>query len=359
MQAGETLGDYKILELIGKGGQGVVYKALDLKLKRFVAIKIFAASDMHRGKKLASFKYEARLASTLNHPNICTVYGLFEDESHTYIVMEYVDGKNLYQLAHARPLEVKSALEIMIQVTNGLTAAHARHIIHRDIKPRNVMVTKSGRAVVLDFGLAKLLENVDDSFNPVVDAVVVGIDTPFDEELPESLFITVEGKPYGTPTSSPPEMALGLQTDARGDIFSVGVLLYLLLTGKYPFLGNTISEVRDKIVNQEPVPVSVAREVEGVIPLELIAVVSHALRKKPEERFQTMAELRDRLVAIRRETENGEAGSAPFRGEVLQTVRTPPRHAAPQPWKIRRQTAIIFSAIGALILMILTLKFFF
>ena len=174
MQPNQTLGDYKILELIGKGGQGEVYKALDTHLKRLVAVKVFTANDNYRRQKLASFKYEARLASSLNHPNICTVYAFVEDENHTSIVMEYVEGKNLFELAFNRPLEIESALQIIVQVTNALAAAHAQGVVHRDIKPRNVMVAGDGRAVVLDFGLAKLLEDEQESLTPAEDEMNSG-----------------------------------------------------------------------------------------------------------------------------------------------------------------------------------------
>lgn len=294
MLVNQTLGDYKLLKLIGKGGQGAVYKALDTKLKRMVAVKVFTSEVEHRRRKLANFKYEARLASSLDHPNIGTIYGFFEEDNHTFIVLEYVKGKNLFELAFGRPLETKSALEIILQVTDALVAAHARGILHRDIKPRNVMVKDSGQAVVLDFGLAKLLE--DDNGNFLIDETDE-IHPLLNEDIAESLFKTVDGQPYGSPTSSPPEMAQGKTTDVRGDVYSVGVLLYLLLTGTYPFLGKTIKEVREKVINDEPLPVSVARRARGVISLELNAIVQRALRKDPAERFQTMAEVRERLLA--------------------------------------------------------------
>lgn len=306
MQINQMLGDYKLLELIGQGGQGKVYKALDTKLKRIVAVKVFTADDHHRRQKLASFKYEARLASALNHPNICTIFGLFEDEYQTCIIMEYVEGKNLYELADQKPLDISSALGIVIQVTSALVAAHRQGIIHRDIKPRNVMVTENGHVIVLDFGFAKLLENPNRNFGKDAD----GSTSPgeavegFAGDLAEDLFLTVEGLPYGTATSSPPEMARGKQTDHRGDIFSTGVLLYLLLTGTYPFLAQTKIEVRDKVINEEPVPVSAARTAESSVPLSLIAIVSRALRKKPDERFQMMTEMREALLAVFGETEN-------------------------------------------------------
>ncbi len=341
MLANQMLGDYEILELVGKGGQGEVYKALDTKLKRPVAVKIFTAEGEHRRQKLASFKNEARLASSLNHPNIGTIYGFVEEENHTFIVMEYVEGKNLFEIAFGRPLEIKSALEIILQVTDALNAAHARGIVHRDIKPRNVMVKSDGQALVLDFGLAKLLENEDGNF--VIDETDE-IHPSFSEDIAESLFKTVDGMPYGSPTSSPPEMALGKPTDARGDVYSVGVLLYLLLTGTYPFLGKTIKEVREKVINEEPVPVSVARTVKGVITLELIAIVRRALRKDPAERFQTMTEMRDRLLVALNENDEGSNRLSAFPNT------SEPQFAAPRPKKLFKKPLFILSIIAGLTL---------
>ena len=303
MKINQTLGDYELLELVGDGGQGRVYKAFDTKLKRLVAVKVFhPRGDGNRRKKLASFKYEARLASALNHPNVCAIYALLEDDEHTYTVMEYVDGKNLFEIAYARPLEVKSAVRIVVRVADALVAAHEKGIVHRDIKPRNVMLSREGRVVVLDFGLAKLLEKPDGIFYSDEDDPEALPSDPAREfffgDIAEDLFVTIEGLAYGTPSTSPPEMARGLSTDERGDVYSVGGLLYLLLTGTYPFLAKTIRETRRMVIDEEPVPVSVARRAEGVLPLELIAIVRRTLRKDPAERFQTMEELRDGLVDV-------------------------------------------------------------
>lgn len=343
MLVNQMLGDYQILELIGKGGQGEVYKALDTKLKRPVAIKIFTAEGNNRRQKLASFKYEAQLASSLDHPNLCTIYGFFEEQDYTFIVMEYVEGKNLFELASGRPLEIKSVLEIVLQVTAALCAAHERRIIHRDIKPRNVMVKNNGQVVVLDFGLAKLLGNEDENLT---------VDEPDEihplknDDITESLFKTIDGTPYGSPTSSPPEMARGEPTDTRGDVYSVGVLLYLLLTGTYPFLATTIKAVRHKVINEEPVPVSVARKAEGVIPLELIAIVRRALRKDPAERFQTIEEMRERLLIAFGEIDKSEnpVSALPATSEL--------RFAAPLPKSLllQRQPLFILSILASLTL---------
>lgn len=331
MKIDQTLGDYRLLELIGKGGQGRVYKAFDMKLKRFVAVKVFhPVEDENRHKKLAGFKYEARLASSLDHPNICTIYALIEDDENTYTVMEYVDGKNLFEVAFGRPLAVKSAVEIALRVADALVAAHEKDIIHRDIKPRNVMLSREGRVVILDFGLAKLLENPDSSgdfHESGIEPREVSNEVFF-SDLAENLFVTAEGLPYGTPSSSPPEMAQGKPTDERADVYSVGSLLYLLLTGTYPFLAKTVGEIRHKVVNEEPVPVSVARRADGVLPLELIAIVRRTLQKKPAERFQTMKELRDNLIEVLQTLDQSDE-QKDFERIVDARIRDFPIYAAP------------------------------
>ncbi len=291
----KKLGQYEILQIIGKGGQGIVYKAYDAERGRDVAIKVFAAKEGVRRQKLARFKYEAHLAAALDHPNICTMYALFEDEDHTYMVMEYVEGKNLFELAFKRPLAIDSALRIIIQVADALAAAHDRGIIHRDIKPRNVMVTADGQARLLDFGLAKLLESDDDAS---IDSPNVMTKIEFFADIEDDLFLTQEGVALGTPSSSPPEMAQGLTSDHRADIFSFGVLLYLLLTGGYPFIGRTKDEVRRKIIGDDPVPVSIARNAVEASPSALSAVVERALQKDPNERFQSVTDMRDELQRI-------------------------------------------------------------
>jgi serine/threonine protein kinase len=346
MAINQTLGDYELLELVGKGGQGRVYKAFDTKLKRLVAIKVFhPKGDENRHKKLASFKYEARLASALDHPNICTIYALLEGDEYTYTVMEYVDGKNLFDVAYGRPLGVQAAVQIVVRVADALVAAHEKGIIHRDIKPRNVMLSREGRVVVLDFGLAKLLGKPDRSFYSDEPEVLPPKTASefFFGDIAEDLFVTVEGLAYGTPSTSPPEMARGLSTDERGDVYSVGGLLYLLLTGTYPFLAKTKKETLRKVINEEPVPVSSARRAEGALPLELIAIVRRTLRKDPAERFQTMRELRERLARVLEMLIRGDGERDAVQPADVQ-VADCFRYAAPLP-KSFSPKAIIVSAI--------------
>src|SRR6266481_4548079 len=211
---GTNLGNYKILEKLGAGGQGTVYKAVDNKLGRTVVVKVLPPELTAREANLKRFEREARLASSLDHPNICTIFDLDEIEGVHFIAMQYVEGKNVRQLVGGHPLELKSSLLIAIQVADALAVAHARGIIHRDVKSGNVMVTPSGQVKILDFGLAKLLDDEE--------AGAAGI---------HRTELTEVGVPYGTATYAAPEQARGDRVDKRADIFSMGVLLYEMLTG--------------------------------------------------------------------------------------------------------------------------------
>src|SRR5499426_2015336 len=236
---GKTLRSYRITDKLGVGGQGEVYKAVDTKLGRPVVIKVLPTELTAKEANLKRFEREARLASSLDHPNICTIFDLDEVDGVHFIAMQYVEGRNVRQLVAGRPLELKSALLIALQVTDALAAAHARGIIHRDIKSGNVMVTPAGQVKVLDFGLAKLL---DDS-----EATTSGI---------HRTELTEIGIPYGTATYAAPEQARGDRVDSRADVFSTGVLLYEMLTGTWPFKGQTAVDVRAAVLNEEPAPLS-------------------------------------------------------------------------------------------------------
>src|SRR5438876_5602816 len=234
---GQLLGNYKITHKIGAGGQGTVYKATDTKLGRAVVIKVLPAELTVKEANLKRFEREARLASALDHPNICTIFDLNDINGVHFIAMQYIEGRNVRQLVNGRPLSLESALSITLQVTDALTAAHARGIIHRDIKAGNVMVTPSGQVKVLDFGLAKLLDEEA--------ARTSGI---------HHTELTEVGIPYGTATYAAPEQARGDRVDARADIFSTGVLLYETLTGTWPFRGKTAVDVRHAVLHDEPAP---------------------------------------------------------------------------------------------------------
>lgn len=282
---GAKLGNYRILEKIGAGGQGTVYKATDTKLGRPVVIKVLPPELTVKEANLKRFEREARLASALDHPNICTIYDLNEIDGVHYIAMQFVEGKNVRELVNGRPLDLTSALSITIQTADALAAAHERGIIHRDIKAGNVMVTPSGQVKILDFGLAKL---VDESMSPA------GI---------HHTDLTEVGIPYGTATYAAPEQARGERVDARADIFSTGVLLYEMLTGIWPFQGKTSIDVRHAVLHEEPQPLSDARP--GGAPWQLQAILDRAMAKNPKDRYQKVGELRDDLRAVLREVETG------------------------------------------------------
>jgi serine/threonine protein kinase/tetratricopeptide (TPR) repeat protein len=282
---GAKLGNYRILEKIGAGGQGTVYKATDTKLGRTVVIKVLPPELTVKEANLKRFEREARLASALDHPNICTIFDLNDIDGVHFIAMQYVEGKNVRELVNGRPLDLPSALTITIQVADALAAAHERGIIHRDIKAGNVMVTPSGQVKVLDFGLAKL---VDESLSPA------GI---------HHTDLTEVGIPYGTATYAAPEQARGERVDARADIFSTGVLLYEMLTGIWPFQGKTSIDVRHAVLHEDPLSLNEARP--GGAPWQLQAILDRALAKNPKDRYQKVGELRDDLRAVLRELETG------------------------------------------------------
>ena len=279
---GSTLGNYKILEKLGEGGQGTVYKAIDSKLGRTVVIKVLPAELTAKEANLKRFEREARLASALDHPNICTIFDLNEINGIHFIVMQYIEGRNVRQLVNGRPLSLESALSIALQTTDALAAAHARGIIHRDIKAGNVMVTPTGQVKVLDFGLAKLLD--EDA------ARTSGI---------HHTEITEFGVPYGTATYAAPEQARGDRVDSRADIFSTGVLLYEMLAGSWPFRGSTAIEVRHAVLNEEPQPLAKVRP--GRVPAQLQTILDKALAKDPRDRYQKISYFANDLRAVIRE----------------------------------------------------------
>jgi len=280
---GSQINQYKILEKIGSGGQGTVYKALDTKLNRTAVIKILPPELTAKTANFKRFEREAQLCSQLDHANICTIYDFHEANGVFYIAMQYVDGKNVRQLVGGRPLELKSALSIAIQVTDALAYAHSKNIIHRDIKAGNIMVTESGQAKILDFGLAKLLEDEHEEQTRGLDKTE----------------ITELGIPYGTATYAAPEQARGERADARSDIFSTGVLLYEMLTGIWAFQGKTVIDVRHQVLYGTPKPIAEMRR--DPVPPQLQTIVDKALAKEPKGRYQKISQMRDDLRAVLQE----------------------------------------------------------
>src|SRR5437870_1208985 len=283
---GQNLGNYKIIQKIGAGGQGTVYKATDQKLGRTVVVKVLPAELTVKEANLKRFEREARLASALDHPNICTIFDMDEVNGLHFIAMQYVEGKNVRQLCNGRPLELDSALRIGIQVADALATAHARGIIHRDVKSGNVMVTDSGQVKILDFGLAKLLDEHEASTSGI-----------------HQTELTEVGVPYGTATYAAPEQARGDKVDTRADIFSTGVLLYEMLTGTWPFRGKSNVEVRYAVIHDQAKTLVEMRP--GATPVRLQQILDKALSKNPRDRYQKIDELRDELRKVLHEVASG------------------------------------------------------
>jgi len=283
---GSQINQYKILEKIGSGGQGTVYKALDTKLNRIAVIKVLPPELTQKSANFKRFEREAQLCSQLDHPNICTIYDFHSADGVFYIAMQYVEGKNVRQLVSGRPLELKSALSIAVQVADALAYAHSKNIIHRDIKAGNIMVNESGQVKILDFGLAKLLEDEHASQNE-------GLDRHEITEL---------GIPYGTATYAAPEQAKGERADHRSDIFSTGVLVYEMLTGIWAFQGKTVIDVRHQVIYGTPKPLSEVRK--EALPSQIQEVVDKALSKAPKDRYQKIATMRDELRGVLQQLSN-------------------------------------------------------
>src|SRR5919106_44623 len=278
---GQVLLQYRIVEKIGEGGQGTVYRALDTTLDRPAVVKVLPPELTDSTSNLVRFEREAKLASSLDHPNICTIFGLHKVDGLHFIAMQYIEGRNVRELVAGRPLDLRQALSITIQVTNALAAAHAQGIVHRDIKARNVMVTRNGNVKVLDFGLAKLIEPPHASSS--------------DPQLTEV------GVPYGTSTYAAPEQAQGLPVDHRGDIFSTGVLLYEMLAGTWPFRGKTALDVRYAVVYHKPKPIIEARGEDSAQLRRIQEILDKALAKVPDDRYQRIEDMQSDLQEVLRE----------------------------------------------------------
>ena len=327
---GQQVSHYRILGKLGGGGMGVVYEAEDMKLGRHVALKFIPENLAGDPKSLERFSREARAASLLNHPNICTIHGIEDNNGHPFIVMERLEGESLKQHIAGHAMNVDKVLDVGVQVADALIASHAKNIVHRDIKPANIFLTPTGQVKVLDFGLAKLVHNLG---------------TEDDAGADNSL--TAVGVIPGTAVYMSPEQARSDTVDARSDLFSFGVVLYEMSTGKKPFTGANSLVTLDAVLHSKPIP---PRDVNPKIPIELEGIIGKAMEKDRNHRYQSAAEMRSDLALLKREAESGTIKTPSATAKLRVATRTFGRNSRLQTYLLLATAALlvtVLSAVGA------------